>query len=194
MEPRLTFNEFYQSNRFAVNAVIGLGVLSLLVVGGVALVKALRKPQSNETGGGGNTGGNTNAGNTLPTYGTEQGQSPSGTYGGVTPAPETNTGQATISNTKATQLANKLFDAMEDCGTYEYMIIDVFDQLENNADVNLVVQKFGTRPYVSVAGCGGDGYSWLGTDGDLAYWLRQEVDCEDVGDTCEKMAAAGYVV
>jgi len=174
MEPRLSFNEFYQSNRFAVNAVIGLGVLTLLAVGGVAIAKALRGPANNEN---------------PDVAGDED-----GTYGGATPAEETGTGQATISNTKATSLASKLYDAMESCGTYEYMIKDVFAELQNPADVNLVVQKFGYRNYGSVMGCGGNTYSWYGTDGDLAYWLRQEVDCEDVGDTCEKMAEAGYIV
>ena len=174
MEPRLSFNEFYQSNRFAVNAVIGLGVLALLAVGGVAIAKALRGPANNES---------------PDVAGDED-----GTYGGATPAEETGTGQATISNTKATSLASKLYDAMESCGTYEYMIKDVFAELQNPADVNLVVQKFGYRNYGSVMGCGGNTYSWYGTDGDLAYWLRQEVDCEDVGDTCAKMAEAGYIV
>lgn len=174
MEPRLSFNEFYQSNRFAVNAVVGLGVLTLLAVGGVAIVKALRGPANNENP---DVAGNQDA-----------------TYGGATPAEETGGGQATISNTKATSLANKLYDAMEECGTYEYMIKDVFAELKNPADVNLVVQKFGYRTYGSVVGCGGNVWSWYGTDGDLAYWMRQEVDCKDVGDACEKMAAAGYVV
>ncbi|MEK9700297.1 MAG: hypothetical protein VW270_31230 [Candidatus Poseidoniales archaeon] len=174
MENKLSFNEFYQSNKFAVNAVIGLGVLTLLTLGGIAVAKALRGPANNEEN--------------------EEEEEQGGGYGGVIPGPETGTGQATISNTKATSLAAKLYDAMEACGTYEYMIEDVFDELETPADVNLVVQKFGVRNYGTFMGCGGNTYSWYGEDGDLAYWMRQEVNCEDVGDVCSKMAAAGYVV
>jgi len=174
MEPRLSFNEFYQSNRFAVNAVIGLGVLTLLADGGVAIAKALRGPANNEE---------------PDVAGNED-----GTYGGATPAPETNTGQATISNTKASSLAEKLYDAMEECGTDEDAIIEVFDQLQNNADVNLVYQKFGLRNYGCVAGCCGNTYSWYGDDKDLAGWLREEAYCYHIGDACDKMEDAGYSV
>jgi hypothetical protein len=177
MEPRLTFNEFYQSNRFAVNAAVGLGVLTLLVVAGVAIAKALRGPANNP---------NDDYNTTDPNQ--------SGTYGGATPAPETNTGQATISNTKAGSLAEKLYDAMESCGTDEDAIISVFDQLQNSADVNLVYQKFGLRNYGCVTGCCGNTYSWYGTDRDLAGWLREEAYCHDLGDTCSKMEDAGYSV
>lgn len=178
MEAQSKFAQFYQGNRFLVNAAISIGGLAILTYATMAIVKAVRKPSNQGggfNGGGTNGGGNTGTGNTGGNF-------------GLSP---------TISNTKATSLANKLEDAMDHYGTDEQAIIEAFDEMQNDADVALVYQKFGLRPYINTIFGGGTPMgldSWLGNydDLDLAGWMRAEVDCEDVGDACSKMASAGY--
>ena len=180
MEAQSKFAQFYQGNRFLVNAAISIGGLAILTYATIAIVKAVRKP-SNQ--GGGFNGGGTNGGGNAGTGNT-------GNNLGVSP---------TISNTKATSLANKLEDAMDHYGTDEQGIIEAFNEMQNDADVALVYQKFGLRPYLDTIFGGGSPVgldSWFGNydDLDLAAWMRAEVDCEDVGDACSKMASAGYDV
>ena len=183
MEAQSKFAQLYQGNRCLVNAAISIGGLAILTYATMAIVKAVRKPSNQGggfNGGGTNGGGNAGTGNTGNTGGNF----------GVSP---------TISNTKATSLANKLEDAMDHYGTDEQAIIEAFDEMQNDADVALVYQKFGLRPYLDTIFGGGSPVgldSWFGNydDLDLAAWMRAEVDCEDVGDACSKMASAGYDV
>ena len=56
MEAQTKFAQFYQGNRFLVNAAISIGGLAILTYATMAIVKAVRKP-SNQ-GGGTNGGGN----------------------------------------------------------------------------------------------------------------------------------------
>lgn len=176
MEAQSKFAQFYQGNRFLVNAAISIGGLAILTYATIAIVKAVRKPI--------NQGGGTNGGQQDDDQNDDQG-------GGNT--------DATISDTKATSLANKLEDAMGIYGTDEQAIIDAFNQMQNDADVALVYQKFGLRPYTdTIFG----GYSPYGLDSlfgyyedlDLAAWLRAEAYCSDIGDACSKMSSAGYDV
>lgn len=175
MEPKLTFNEFYQSNKFAVNAVIGVGVFALLAYGALAVFKAIGKNRE---------------GAVAPEVSNEG--------LGVQPAPQQNVA-ATITDTKATSLANKLHRAMRDCGTDEEAISEAFAEMKNDADVTLVVQKFGVRPFLDTFYCSGEPTGvdkWVGNydDADLATWLSAEIDCDEAGTMCSKMRSAGYDV
>lgn len=58
-----------------------------------------------------------------------------------------NTRSATLSDSQATIIAQNLLNAMDRWGTDEESIIDNINQAQNAADLNLIIQKFGIKPY-----------------------------------------------
>jgi hypothetical protein len=178
MEAQSKFAQFYQGNRFLVNAVISLGGLAVLTFATIAIVKAVRKPsneegQNNEENGANEENGNNN--------GASQ-----GTYG-VNDA-------VTITASQAQQYASKLLDAFDHTwGTDEAAIESVFSRLETNGDVKMVYNAFGVKPYSSF-GTGGTPWISSGTAKNLTEWLREEAYCSDIPTACKKMEDAGYLV
>jgi hypothetical protein len=58
-----------------------------------------------------------------------------------------NTRNATLSDGQATIIAQNLLNAMDRWGTDEESIVDNINKAQNAADLNLIIQKFGVKPY-----------------------------------------------
>jgi hypothetical protein len=58
-----------------------------------------------------------------------------------------NTRSATLTDGQATIIAQNLLNAMDRWGTDEQSIIDNMNQAQSAADLNLIIQKFGIKPY-----------------------------------------------
>lgn len=72
---------------------------------------------------------------------------------------------ATLTESEAKILADKLFSAMDGAGTNLTKIKEVFQQVKNEDDVNLIILKFGKRKS-----------SWSFGDGEtLSQWIQDDV-------------------
>lgn len=86
------------------------------------------------------------------------------------------TRSATLSDGQATVIAQNLLNAMDRWGTDEQAIIDNLNKAQNASDLNLIVQKFGIKPYDGL----GLADTWLSRQvaavmKNLQGWLRQEL-------------------
>jgi hypothetical protein len=117
-----------------------------------------------------------------------------------------NTSSATLTQAQANSLAEKLWNAMKNEWDNEQAIYDAFQQMQNSADVVMVHNAFGLRPYIGVFGLyGGEPTAldrWTGNYDDLSLteWLRNDTSRNDksssydLGEVWSKMEAAGYYI
>jgi hypothetical protein len=92
-----------------------------------------------------------------------------------------NTSDTTLSEGNATLIADNLLNAMNRYGTDEQAIFDNLARCQTQGDLNLVIQKFGVKPY--------DGFGlatgWFETNviatmKNLNGWLRSELSGSDL--------------
>ncbi len=90
--------------------------------------------------------------------------------------------RATIDEPRAKLLAEQLFAAMDGNGSDEAAIYSVFSQLQNAADLLMVMRAFGARPYGATGGNDNAVAKWLGwsTMLDLNGWLRKELSMREL--------------
>jgi hypothetical protein len=91
------------------------------------------------------------------------------------------TGGATISQGDAIIIAQNLLNAMDRWGTDEAAIIENLGRCKNKADLNLVIQTFGIKPYDGT-GLADTFFSrqLAGVMKNLNGWLRQELGGKDL--------------
>jgi hypothetical protein len=80
--------------------------------------------------------------------------------------------------------AQTLFTAMDGAGTDEEAIHDVFSQLQNDLDVYLLIDAFGTRAGTSMFASS--------TPSDLATWLNDDGQTKAVNDILATKAKVTY--
>jgi hypothetical protein len=83
--------------------------------------------------------------------------------------------------------AQKLAQAMDDCGTTESSIISVFKSMKNKADVLSLIKAFGVRYYTPCIASQPISYSrWLLNDktfgGSLQSWLEYDLTSGEISD------------
>lgn len=93
----------------------------------------------------------------------------------------------TISATQAEDFASALVTAFDDCGTDEGTVKSVFNQLQNTADVLLLIQVYGVRDY---KGCF-DGDWFSDHSRNLAQGLTSELSTSDIADLNATMKSKG---
>lgn len=93
----------------------------------------------------------------------------------------------TITATQAQDFASSLVTAFDDCGTDEGTIKSVFNQLENTADVLLLIQTYGVRDY---KGCF-DGDWFSDHSRNLAQGLTSELSVSDISDLNATLKSKG---
>ncbi len=76
----------------------------------------------------------------------------------------------TLSPGQALTIANNLLEAMDRYGTKEGAIIDNLNRCKTRKDLLLVIEKFGTHPYILVGSFFG-----FGKEKDLVGWLKADL-------------------
>jgi hypothetical protein len=87
----------------------------------------------------------------------------------------------TISETTAQNIADNLFNAMNDAGTNELAIYKEFERISTTDDMKLVYTKFGVKKYSWY------GQFFLGEFMDLNQWLHEELNVQDLAPITNKL-------
>jgi hypothetical protein len=87
----------------------------------------------------------------------------------------TNTGTSSINAEKLKEYGNKLHGALKAWPNNYFVILDVFDRLNNKADFNALVNAFGKRAYEKEGELG------------LIAWLYREMDSSNMVKVKEKL-------
>lgn len=91
---------------------------------------------------------------------------------------------ATIDQTGAEVIAERLYDAMASIGTNEKAVFAAFDLMKNRSDFNAVYNAFGKRQYSRTWGNVGDPVS--SSRYDLIQWLMYELNESERGELVRK--------
>jgi len=92
---------------------------------------------------------------------------------------------ATHSDSEFEGLAERLVQAMNDCGTDEEAVYDVFRQIKNGVDIRKLVSIFGVRYYTPCAATSPISYTkWLWDDksfgGNISAWLGYDLTSSEI--------------
>lgn len=82
----------------------------------------------------------------------------------------------TISEAQAESFSNSLVKSFNDCGTDEDAVYRVMSQLKNDADVYLLINKYGVRKY---AGCGPWNLFQGSQESSLSGAISDELDSQE---------------
>jgi hypothetical protein len=102
----------------------------------------------------------------------------------------------TISNSQAESLVNSLREAMNGCGSDEEMVYDTFRKLNNDADVQLLISRWGVRYYMPCAVTDPISYAiYLRNDkkfgGNISAWLNSDLTNSEIKKINDILAKKG---